>query len=234
MGSVTTDLVVLTGDYMTWPGDENAGAEVMRCLCSHLNPRLGCFGVFGNHDTLEYKKILENLPIEWLDNTARRLEHLPIELIGFRTDDARMPDTLSTLADMAHHNGQGNGAGHPTAPVNGHGDETLVRVLLSHYPTYLPTAADMGVDLMFCGHTHGGQCRLPGPRPILNSTDLPRRLTSGILRHRDTTCVISRGLGEHILPFRVFCPPQLPVYTLRRGPLIRQSNPWHLENVLPW
>ena len=106
-------------------------------------------------------------------------------------------------------------------------------MLLSHYPTYLPVAADLGVDVVFSGHTHGGQCRLARQVVPFNSCDLPMDLTAGLLRHRDTLCAVSRGLGETFLPLRVLCPPQLPVYTLRRGPL-PGSPTQHVENVQPW
>jgi hypothetical protein len=105
--------------------------------------------------------------------------------------------------------------------------------MLSHYPMYLPTVADMGVDLMFSGHTHGGQWRVPFAGALYNSSDLPMFLSSGILRHRRTLCVVSRGLGETWLPIRFFCPPHMPLYTLHRGPLPGQHTD-RLENVQPW
>ena len=98
---------------------------------------------------------------------------------------------------------------------------TKLRLMLAHYPSWLPTAADMNVDLLFAGHTHGGQIRLPNGLTFNNACDLPRHLSSGILRHRDTLIAISRGLGEVGIPainkWRLFCPPHVPIYTLRKG-----------------
>jgi len=107
------------------------------------------------------------------------------------------------------------------------------QMMLCHWPTYLPVASELGADLMFSGHTHGGQIRLPNRWCLRNSTDMPSRLTSGVLRHRQTVCLVARGLGEVGLPLRLFCPPHVPVYNLHRGPPPGR-NVQTIENVRPW
>jgi len=213
LGNLRVDLVVFTGDYITHVDDVDAGVAVMAQLCQSVKPRLAMFGVFGNHDTPELRKRLAKLPVHWLNNQTHRFEDLPLEISGFEADTIAMPDSVATLFDFE----SGNGGAPPGAVVSGDPPPRPVRLLLSHFPHYLPVAADLGVDVMIAGHTHGGQMRLPGARAIYNSADLPRHLTSGILRHRDTLGVISRGLGESRFPLRLFCPPHLPIYTLRNG-----------------
>jgi len=222
------DLAVMTGDYIDQPGDEQLGLSVMSQICESLKPRLGVYGVFGNHDTPETQKLFEKLPVHWLNNASDRPQGLPLELTGFLTDSQCRPDVVKTMLGLAT---SGCGTQLARADVDGH--DPVVRMLLSHLPTYLPSAADLGIHLMFAGHTHGGQWRLPGQRAIYNSCDLPVHLTSGMLRHRDTLCLVSRGLGETIMPIRFFCPRQLPVYTLRRGSLPGQCTD-HIVNVRPW
>ena len=217
------DLFFFTGDYMSVPGDEPPSLELMQQICSIIRPPLGSFGVYGNHDSPRLRLDFEQLPIRWLNNDSVRLERLPIHIRGFFCEKHTWPDAVVTLSTE-----------HATSPTSSPlGREDDLSVLLCHYPTFLPTAADMGIDLMFSGHTHGGQCRLPGRRAIINSTDLPLRLSSGILRHRDTLCAVTRGLGDNLIPLRTFCPPQLPVYTLYRGPLAGRSTD-AIENVVPW
>lgn len=217
------DLIFLTGDYMSWSPDEDAAAPAMQRIVAGLRAKRGIFGVYGNHDNDEIRKRTAHLPLRWLGGKAALDIDPALEILGVETDHAQQPDHIETLAARR--------ALLPHAPDTQ--PARRVRLLLAHLPTCLPVAADMGVDVMFSGHTHGGQCRLPGKILLTNSTDMPLRLSSGILRHKDTLCVVSRGLGEVRLPLRVCCPPHLPIYTLRQGP--RPGSFTHaIVNAKPW
>lgn len=215
--SCRLDMVIFTGDYITHAGQEQGGLEVMRYITGSLRPRVGMFGVFGNHDTPELRQLFTELPVTWLHNSVHLEAGLGMEILGLGQDRSGDTDVLALL----------DGVTPPPPKVR------WLRVMLCHRPASLPTAADLGVDLLFSGHTHGGQMRLPWFGPLRNSSDYPLRLTSGLLRHRDTICVVSRGLGEVNLPLRLFCDPHLPVYTLRPGPLPGRFTD-HVENVKPW
>jgi uncharacterized protein len=216
------DLVFLTGDYMSFAGDELVASKVLHEMTPRLRAKRGVFAVWGNHDTPELRQSCADLPLRWLNNRCTREADAALEVCGFEVDQYTDPDSVAT-AKTAHLN----------ETRAEHQAGRLVRLLLAHHPTRLTTAADMGFDIVFSGHTHGGQCRLPGGFALRNSVDFPLRLTSGILRHQDTLCVISRGLGEVQLPLRVFCPPHLPVYTLRRGQLPGERTP-HIVNTRRW
>lgn len=223
MTTLEVDLILFTGDYMSKPGDEAASVDVMRQIMAVLKPRLGTYGVFGNHDSAELVEQLADVGVNWLNDGYCHQADPLIELVGVHTDRRKAPDVLGLIAACKD----------KPSISNGDGKANRLRMMLSHLPTFLPTAADMGVDLMFAGHTHGGQCRMPTGHALVNSTDLPLRLTSGLLRHKNTICLVSRGLGEVHLPIRTFCPPHLPVYTLRVGPMHGQFT-HRIENVLPW
>jgi predicted MPP superfamily phosphohydrolase len=221
------DLIILTGDYISSPSNLNAGIQFLNRLCAQLHPPLGFYGVFGNHDTTGFRQSARELPITWLNNSARLLPGFPLEILGLASDRASSPDSISIVEALDSALPKPSPST-PATPKPSH-----LRLMLSHTPDCLPSASDLGVHLMFAGHTHGGQWRLPRTRAFVNATDLPLKLTAGILRHRHTLCLVSRGLGETFLPLRLFCPRQLPIYTLRRGPLIGRPTD-QIENIMPW
>jgi len=91
-------------------------------------------------------------------------------------------------------------------------------ILLSHRPELLNEYAQKEVDLVFAGHAHGGQIRIPflGGLFAPNQGLFPK-YTSGIYTQADTTMVVSRGLGNSVIPVRVFNRPELVVVSLREG-----------------
>jgi uncharacterized protein len=91
-------------------------------------------------------------------------------------------------------------------------------ILLSHRPELLNEYAQENVDLVFAGHAHGGQFRIPflGGLFAPNQGLFPK-YTSGVYTNADTTMIVSRGLGNSVIPVRVFNRPELVVVTLREG-----------------
>src|SRR5690625_568058 len=91
-------------------------------------------------------------------------------------------------------------------------------VLLAHRPELLPMYSETPADLVFCGHAHGGQIRLP----IVKGLYAPHqgvnpKYTEGMHEKDGTTMVVSRGLGNSRFPFRVFNHPEVVVVELRSG-----------------
>ena len=115
---------------------------------------MGSFGVYGNHDSVRLRQDFEELPIHWLNNDSVNLKQHPIRIRGFFCEKHIWPDAVATLTVEDTRSN--------TLPEPGHRDE--LTVLLCHYPTFLPTAADMGIDLMFSGHTHGGAMPFTGSK----------------------------------------------------------------------
>ena len=90
-------------------------------------------------------------------------------------------------------------------------------VLLSHRPVLFELYVDTGVDLVFSGHAHGGQFRLPfiGGLVAPNQGFFPK-YDAGRFDEGNTTMIVSRGVGNSIIPFRINNPPELVVVELKR------------------
>ena len=89
-------------------------------------------------------------------------------------------------------------------------------ILLSHRPELFDLYVDTGVDLVFSGHAHGGQFRLPfvGGLVAPNQGFFPK-YDAGQFTEENTTMIVSRGVGNSIIPFRINNPPELVVVELK-------------------
>lgn len=89
-------------------------------------------------------------------------------------------------------------------------DSNCFTVLLSHEPLYFDWYAEAGADIVFTGHEHGGQFRLP----VVGAVFAPDQgfnpeFTEGEHVKNNTTMYISRGLGNSVIPFRIFNNPEI-------------------------
>lgn len=81
----------------------------------------------------------------------------------------------------------------------------------------MPEASELDVDLYLCGHTHGGQIRLPFFGALITSSDLGKRYEAGRYQQNNTTLYVSRGLGMEGLGApraRFLSPPEIIEWTL--------------------
>ena len=89
-------------------------------------------------------------------------------------------------------------------------------VVLAHEPQYIKQYACSNVDLVLSGHAHGGQFRIPffGGIVAPDQGFFPK-YSEGIHVEQDTTMVISRGLGNSIIPLRLFNYPEIVCVELK-------------------
>ena len=89
-------------------------------------------------------------------------------------------------------------------------------VLLSHRPELFDLYVDTGMDLVFSGHAHGGQFRLPfiGGLVAPNQGFFPE-YDAGQFNEENTTMIVSRGVGNSIIPIRFNNRPEIVLVTLR-------------------
>ena len=95
--------------------------------------------------------------------------------------------------------------------ILGQAPEELFTVLLAHNPDYFPQYAAWGADLTLSGHVHGGVVRIPvwGKGVISPAWRLFPKYDGGIFREGAKTMVLSRGMGSHTIPVRIFNPAEL-------------------------
>ena len=100
------------------------------------------------------------------------------------------------------------------------GSTSLFQCVLAHNPDSIPFAMTQGdlsaADLILCGHTHGGQVRLPGYGALMTSSIHGKRFEYGLYEIPDTKVklYVTAGLGITFLPIRFFCPPEIVKITL--------------------
>ena len=85
-------------------------------------------------------------------------------------------------------------------------------VLLAHNPDFFPVYAEWGADLVLSGHVHGGMVRIPGWKGVVspNIRFFPK-YDGGKFEEGKSTMILSRGLGMHTIPVRLFNPGELIV-----------------------
>lgn len=95
------------------------------------------------------------------------------------------------------------------------GDEDFT-ILLSHRPELMDVYSRYGIDLVFSGHAHGGQIRLPliGGLVAPNQGWLPE-YDAGLFERGQTRMIVSRGLGNSLFPLRFNNRPELIIVELK-------------------
>jgi predicted MPP superfamily phosphohydrolase len=95
-------------------------------------------------------------------------------------------------------------------------DEENFQVLIAHHPDYFPTYAKWGADLTLSGHVHGGIAILPLIGGIISpSYELLPKYDFGLFKKNNSQMILSKGLGSHTIPIRVFNRPELVMVNLR-------------------
>ena len=195
------DYIVLTGDLVDSNRFDLAPARELVSEAVKIAP---VYYITGNHelwlDKENYNGLLTMLSEEKAVILKDDCETLTrngdtIELIGL--DDASLRSTA--LHDL-------------TKETTDH-----LRILLSHEPQYFEKYCAQNVDLVLTGHAHGGQFILPFVGPVVAPDQgLFPKYTQGRFENNGTTMLISRGLGNSVIPVRLFNFPEIVCVELRK------------------
>lgn len=204
------DLVLLGGDYLdVEPGDT---VQPLLTELRELRAPLGVYGVWGNHDYGSFGQGRRGL--DWTayrEALRRALAGVGITVLRNEGRAVREDLFLAGVDDLT----RGTPDLHQALRgATAHAGATLV---LSHNPDLLPEVP-AGVGLVLCGHTHGGQVRLPGlGAPVVPSRYGQRYAMGWVRGAHDTPAYVSRGLGVTGVPVRLLCEPELTLLTLTPG-----------------
>ncbi len=195
---VSVDLLLLTGDYRDQHDDPpEPGLALLQPIVAAVDAADGCFALLGNHDPAASVAILEDMGLQVLLNQTVSIErrHDSLHLTG-------LDDVHSFYTEAAH-----------GALRNG---PTGCRIAAVHSAEVADMAAAADIDLYLCGHTHGGQIRLPWGGPLISRLRRCRSYSHGLWRHGDMIGYTSNGAGVASIPVRYNCPPEVALIVLRR------------------
>ncbi len=231
--SENPDLVVLTGDFV-----QMQAVDLSYTLASTLGPKRadwfaykrevrrlaqslaaeiakltasdGVIGVIGNHDHVEGAELIKRQFKErviWLENQSCHISRGEHTLFVAGIDDyTRGKPNLSQSL---------NGY---KVPLSAETDlsNPFFKILLSHNPDItLSEDAKLleQIQLVLCGHTHGGQVCLPFLPPIVTRTKQSKHVR-GISWHNDTLVYVTNGVGYGNIRLRLFAPPEVTIFTI--------------------
>jgi predicted MPP superfamily phosphohydrolase len=202
--SLQSDIIVLLGDYTTAYRVPNKRVPYAAWAgeLARLAAPLGTWAILGNHDwwndVVQVRQALADARIPVMENHA-------VMLGG---DEQRF--WLAGLGDqLAHPLGHGRFRGIDDLP----GTLAQVRtndpvVLLAHEPDIFPSVP-VRVALTLCGHTHGGQIRIPFIWPAFVPSKYGARFAYGHIVEDSRHLIVSGGLGTSLIPARLGVPPEI-------------------------
>ena len=193
------DIIVITGDIVD---SNHTNIDTATDFCKEAVKIAPCYYITGNHemwltedesDTLYSGMTSADVTI--LDSTTITLEN-GIYLTGLG-DDHLYDGTLAKLSDSV--------------------PDDALHIVLAHEPQYLEEEYTLSSpDLIITGHAHGGQVRLPFIGGIVAPDQgfFPK-YTAGEYKSGDTTMYVSRGLGNSVIPLRLFNTPEINLLKIK-------------------
>ena len=203
------DYIFLTGDFI----DSNRyDLERSMAMVSAFTGMAEVFYVTGNHEVAtnevdEITSALSEAGVRVLRNQAM--------VVGSGNSSIAIAGIDDPLTGVGTE-GEDAFTRHAIEQATAEVPQGMFTILLAHRPEQFGTYADMDIPLVFSGHAHGGQVRIP----FVGGLNSPGQgwfpeLTSGIHGQGGTQLVISRGLGNSQVPLRLLNTPEIVSVTLQ-------------------
>jgi predicted MPP superfamily phosphohydrolase len=208
---IRPDMILIAGDILT--AKPKASLETAVDLLTKLAGKYPIYYGNGNHEhrlklypenygdmAERYEEALQKIGIRRLVNEHTVLEESGICIYGSEIDKLYYkrfgiqpmdPEYLKSLL------------GQPSAEK--------YTILIAHNPDYFPKYADWGADLVLAGHVHGGMVRVPiwGKGVVSPNVRLFPKYDGGEFTIGKSRMLLSRGLGMHTIPIRLFNPGEI-------------------------
>ncbi|WP_404456041.1 metallophosphoesterase [Oceanobacillus kapialis] len=203
------DLIVFTGDLID---SRRYDEEPSLLLMDKLVEIAPIYYVTGNHEwrtgtfaTLEKK--LVDLGVHVLRNTSQEITIGSESITIMGVDDPLNKNESATESAVTKKN--------ISWALDNTEEKNSFQILLAHRPELFSLYSEHGLDLVFSGHAHGGQFRLPFAGGLIAPDQgLFPEYTAGKHELNNTRMLVSRGLGNSIIPVRIFNRPEIIVVTL--------------------
>lgn len=203
------DIIVITGDLID---AQHTNIDIALNFVKEAIQIAPVYYVTGNHEASlsQYDRLkdgLESVGVSVLDDRVVELERdgEKITLIGLSDPDftvkgdvfGKVPAMINTKLEKLTNM------------------ENSYTILLSHRPELFESYVSSGIDLILCGHAHGGQFRLPfiGGLIAPNQGLFPK-YDAGVFSDHNMHMIVSRGLGNSIIPFRFNNRPEIVLVEL--------------------
>lgn len=205
------DIVVLTGDFINMSEEKREGVQTaaIKPFLESISSIVPCYFISGNHEWAsgEIKSLTETLKelnIIYLHNEFVFLEREGERIILAGVEDPNGPADMikpDQLAEDMHQN---------------YPDE--FKILLGHRNDWIQKYPDLPVDLILCGHSHGGVVRLPFAGGVFGTgMDFFPKYDAGLFNEGNYDMIISRGLGGSTPMPRFLNNPEIVTVVLRRS-----------------
>ena len=205
---ISPDIILITGDLID---RRTTNLDLAMDFVEGAIEIAPVYYVSGNHESWsgiypEIKERLESSDVFIMDDTSTELK---IEVDAIKIIGLSDPDFFTTNYL------EGTNTAYLEETINKLSNKEYFQILLSHRPELIRIYADAGVDLAFTGHADGGQIRVPFIGAIVAPDQgfFPK-YTDGSYMFDETTMVVSRGLGNSVIPIRTFNRPEIIVVTL--------------------
>jgi len=193
------DLIVITGDFVFGSA---AYAKPLASKLKLVSYKIPTYAVLGNHDY-------------WTDDTVIKDQLSRAKIYIFKNGHVALERNggriwLVGIDDLW--------AGNPNLHKALEGTKTNeVKILLMHQPDAIENINQGEVDLILCGHTHGGQVTLPLIGPPLVPSKFGAKYAAGLFKIGDIQMYVNKGIGLIPPPVRFLTRPEIAYITLKIG-----------------